>query len=156
MEKHMSMEQGSYRKFGLMLGASYIVMQAVMYLNVDQFSHVYIGLTRLYMIVLMTAPMALIMLAFMGSMYKNRRINALIIGASIAAFSGVLILLRTQTFVNDAQYMKAMIPHHSSAIMVSQAANLKDPEVQKLAKGIIESQKREITEMKAILAKMEK
>lgn len=156
MENHMSMEQGSYQKFGLMIGVSYIIMQAVMYLNVDQFSHVYIGLTRLYMTLLMTAPMALIMLAFMGSMYKNRRLNGLIIGASIIAFSGVLILLRTQTFVNDEQYMKAMIPHHSSAIMVSQAAKLKDPELRKLAKGIIESQEREIAEMKAILVRMEK
>ncbi|MVM41598.1 DUF305 domain-containing protein [Spirosoma sp. HMF3257] len=150
------MEQGSYQKFGLMIGVSYIIMQAVMYLNVDQFSHVYIGLTRLYMTLLMTAPMALIMLAFMGSMYKNRRLNGLIIGASIIAISGVLILLRTQTFVNDEQYMKAMIPHHSSAIMVSQAAKLKDPKLRKLAKGIIESQEREIAEMKAILVRMEK
>ena len=128
------MEQGSYRKFGLMLGVSYIIMQADMYLNVAQFNHIYIGLTRLYMTVLMVAPMALIMLAFMGSMYKNSRINGLIIGASIAAFTGALILLRTQTFVNDEQYMKAMIPHHSSAIMVSQATELKDPELGKLAK----------------------
>ncbi len=72
------MELGSYRKFGLMLGVSYIIMQADMYLNVAQFNHIYIGLTRLNMTVLMVAPMALIMLAFMGSMYKNRRINALI------------------------------------------------------------------------------
>ncbi len=43
-------------------------------------------------------------------------------------------MLRTQTFVNDEQYMKVMIPHHSSAIMVSQAAELKDPELCKLAK----------------------
>ena len=140
----------------LMLAASYIVMYVVMYLNVDQFSHVYIGLTRLYMTALMVAPMALIMLAFMGSMYKDKRTNALIIGGSIAAFVLVLILLRTQTFVGDRQYMQAMIPHHSSAIMVSQAANLKDPEVRKLAQGIIESQEREIAEMKAILARLDK
>ncbi|MFD2936192.1 DUF305 domain-containing protein [Spirosoma flavum] len=156
MEKNMNMQQRSYRKFGLMLAVSYIVMQAVMYLNVDQFSHVYIGLTRLYMTILMVAPMALIMLAFMGSMYKNRRTNGLIIGASIVTFIGVFILLRTQTFVNDEQYMKAMIPHHSSAIMVSRAAALKDPELRKLATGIIESQEREIAEMKAILARMNK
>ena len=140
----------------LMLAASYIVMYVVMYLNVDQFSHVYIGLTRLYMTALMVAPMALIMLAFMGSMYKDKRTNALIIGGSIAAFVLVLILLRKQTFVGDRQYMQAMIPHHSSAIMVSQAANLKDPEVRKLAQGIIESQEREIAEMKAILARLDK
>ena len=139
----------------LMLGVSYIVMYVVMYLNVDQLSHVYIGLTRLYMTALMVAPMALIMLGFMGSMYKNKRTNTLIIIGSTVAFVVVLVLLRTQTFVGDRQYMQAMIPHHSSAIMVSQKANLKDPEVRKLARGIIESQEREIAEMKAILARLD-
>ncbi len=150
------MEKGNYGKFALMLGVSYVVMFSVMYLNIDQFSHLYFGLTRFYMTALMIAPMALIMLGFMGSMYKNKQTNALIIGGSIIAFIGVLTLLRTQTFVSDAQYMEAMIPHHSSAILFSQEANLKDPEVQKLARGIIESQEREIAEMKAILARMKK
>lgn len=148
------MEQGNYRKFMLMMGVSYIVMFSVMYLNIDQVSHLYFGLTRFYMTALMIAPMALIMLGFMSMMYKNKRTNGLIIGGSIAVFIGVFILMRTQTFVGDAQYMRAMIPHHSSAILFSQEANLKDPEVQKLARGIIESQEREIAEMKAILARM--
>lgn len=149
------MEQGNYRKFMGMLGVSYIVMFSVMYLNIDQVSHFYLGLTRFYMTALMIAPMALIMLGFMGMMYKNKRVNGLIIGGSIILFFGVLMLMRTQTFVSDAQYMRAMIPHHSSAILFSQEANLKDPEVQKLARGIIESQEREIAEMKAILARMD-
>lgn len=138
----------------LMLGVSYLVMFSVMYLNIAQVSHLYFGLTRFYMTALMVAPMALIMLGFMGMMYKNKRLNGLIIGGSIAVFISVLVLMRTQTFVGDAQYMRAMIPHHSSAILFSQEANLKDPEVQKLARGIIESQEREIAEMKAILARM--
>ncbi|MBC7572149.1 MAG: DUF305 domain-containing protein [Spirosoma sp.] len=150
------MKKSHYGKFFLMLGASYIVMYCVMYLNVAEFSHVYIGLTRLYMTALMVAPMALIMLGFMGSMYTNKRTNTLIIGGSVAAFVTVLILLRTQTFVGDEQYMQAMIPHHSSAILVSSEANLKDPEVQKLARDIIDAQEREIAQMKAILARMKK
>lgn len=139
-----------------MLGVSYIVMFSVMYLNIDQISHLYFGLTRFYMTALMIAPMALIMLGFMGMMYKDKRLNGLIIGGSIAVFIGVFILMRTQTFVGDEQFMRAMIPHHSSAILFSQEANLKDPEVQKLARGIIESQEREIAEMKTILARMGK
>ena len=150
----MEMKKSNYGKFFAMLGVSSIVMFSVMYLNVDQFSHIYLGLTRFYMTALMIAPMALIMLGFMTSMYTNKRTNGLIIGGSIAAFIGILTLVRTQTFVSDAQYMEAMIPHHSSAILFSQEANLKDPEVQKLARGIIESQEREIAEMKAILARM--
>ena len=137
-----------------MLGVSYVVMFGVMYLNIDQLSHFYVGLTRFYMTALMIAPMALIMLGFMGMMYKDKRVNRLIIGGSILLFFGVLTLMRTQTFVGDAQYMRAMIPHHSSAILFSQEANLNDPEVQKLAQGIIESQKREIAEMEAILARL--
>ena len=139
-----------------MLGASYLVMYGVMYLNVAEFNHIYIGLTRLYMTALMVAPMALIMLGFMGAMYTDKRTNGLIIGGSLAAFVLVLLLMRTQTFVSDEQYMQAMIPHHSSAILFSKEANLNDPEVQKLARGIIESQEREIAEMKAILARMKK
>ncbi len=150
------MKTGSYKQFFLMLGASYVVMYWVMYLNVAEFDHIYIGLTRLYMTTLMIAPMALIMLGFMRSMYTDKRTNGLIIGGSVAVFTVVLILLRTQTFVSDEQYMQAMIPHHSSAILVSKEANLKDPEVQKLARDIIEAQKREIAEMKAILARLKK
>lgn len=104
----------------------------------------------------MIAPMALIMLGFMGMMYTDKRVNRFIIGGSVILFFGVLTLLRTQTFVSDEQYMQAMIPHHSSAILVSSEANLKDPEVQKLARDIIDAQKREIAQMKAILARMKK
>jgi hypothetical protein len=150
------MQQGSYRKFALMLAVSFVVMLSVMYLNVADFSHVYIGLTRLYMAALMVALMALIMLGFMGSMYKDKRMNALIFGGSIATFIIVLILVRTQTFVGDRQYMQGMIPHHSSAILFSREANLQDPEVQKLARDIIDAQEREIAQMKAILARMDK
>jgi len=79
----------------------------------------------------------------------------LIIVAGVIVFITVLIFLRTQTFIGDRQYMKAMIPHHSSAILTSQEADLQDPEVQKLAKDIIEAQEREITLMKQLLDKTE-
>lgn len=52
--------------------------------------------------------------------------------------------------------MKAMIPHHSSAILVSKHANLQDPEVKKLSEGIINYQEKEIAEMKAILERLDK
>jgi len=47
--------------------------------------------------------------------------------------------------------MKAMIPHHSIAIMTSERAHISDPRVRKLADGIIESQRREIEEMKELI-----
>jgi len=52
-------------------------------------------------------------------------------------------------------YMKAMIPHHSIAIMTSERAHIKDPEVRKLADGIIDAQVREITEMKRLIVKLQ-
>lgn len=89
-------------------------------------------------------------------MYPNKKLNASIILGAVVLFGFVLAGLRTQTPVGDVQYMKAMIPHHSSAIMTSKNANIKDPEVKKLSECIIASQEKEIAEMKAVLARMEK
>lgn len=139
-----------------MLCISFIIMYAVMYLNVDKFNHIYISLNRIYMTTLMVTAMALLMIAFMPSMYQNKKLNNIINGTCIGVFLIVFFLLRTQTFVNDKQFMKSMIPHHSSAILVSHGATLKDPKVRDLAREIIESQEREINQMKDILAKMEK
>jgi len=100
--------------------------------------------------------MAVLMIFMMKRMFMDKRKNTLYILSSIALFVLSLVLLRTQTPVSDVQYMKAMIPHHSSAIMTSKHANIKDPEVKKLSLGIIESQEREIKQMKEILERMEK
>ena len=99
--------------------------------------------------------MAVIMLLFMKDMYRSKIKNNLIIVFGIAAFTGVFILLRTQTYIDDVKYMKSMIPHHSSAILSSKEANLKDPEVRELSKQIIESQKREIKQMKEMIERLE-
>lgn len=144
-----------YLKFGLMMLTSFIIMYAVMYLNVDQIDHIYTAQTRTYMTILMIAPMAISMLLFMWSMYKNRRLNFLILVLALLIGGSTLYFLRNQTFVDDKAWMRAMIPHHSSAIMVSQEANLKDPEAMKLAKEIIEAQKREIAQMKEMLYRLE-
>lgn len=130
-------------------------MYAVMFLNVDSSEHIYLSLTRFYMALLMVSPMAIVMLVIMKKMYPNKKLNATIITTGILVFSLSVYGLRTQQFVSDEQYMKAMIPHHSSAILTSKNANLKDPEVIKLAQGIIESQEREIAQMKSILARDE-
>lgn len=148
------MENGNYKKFLIMLGVSFVIMYGVMYLNADKLDHVYLNLNRLYMALLMVSPMALVMLGFMSGMYKNKRLNSIITAASIVVFAGTLILLRNQVQVDDKQFLKSMIPHHSSAILVSQEANITDPDVKKLTEQIIESQEKEIAEMKAILKRM--
>lgn len=47
--------------------------------------------------------------------------------------------------------MKAMIPHHSIAINNARKASISDPRVRKLADEIIDSQVREIVEMKLLI-----
>ena len=104
----------------------------------------------------MICPMAVVMMVLMGKMYPNKKLNKGIIISAVIVFIIVLAGLRTQTPIGDVQYMKAMIPHHSSAILTSENANIKDPEVRKLADGIIETQKKEIAEMRALIQKLEK
>lgn len=146
----------SYKTFLLMMILSFIIMYCVMFLNMDEASHFYISLTRIYMALLMVTSMAVVMMLIMGKMYPNKKINTTIIITGIILFALVLAGLRTQTPIGDVQYMKAMIPHHSSAIMTSKHADIKDPEVKKLSEGIITSQEKEIAEMKAILERLKK
>ena len=148
------MQSNHYPRFFLMLAASFVVMYVVMYLNTYEWDHVYFSLMRFYMTCLMIVPMALIMLGFMRSMYPRRGLNQLIGGAGTVFFVGVYFLMRTQSLVGDVLWMEAMIPHHSIAILTSERANIKDPEVRKLADGIIEAQKREIGEMKAMIKRL--
>lgn len=145
------MGKGNYGKFLLMLGLSFVVMYAVMFSNVADISHIHLSLNRLYMTILMVAPMALIMLGVMRSMYKDKKQNTIIVVTSIVATVGAFIMLRNQAFVGDDGFVKSMIPHHSSAILVSGEAQISDPELQKLAQEIIKSQKEEIAEMEGIL-----
>ncbi|WP_181307982.1 DUF305 domain-containing protein [Rufibacter sp. XAAS-G3-1] len=149
------MKNNHYKKFLYMLTASFVIMYAVMFLNVDQAEHIYLSATRVYTTLLMVAPMAVVMLLMLRNMYEDKKLNMIIYASSAIVFVGALLFLRNQVLVADEQYMKAMIPHHSSAIMVSQKANIKDPELKKLADEIIKSQVKEIAEMKAILKRMD-
>jgi len=149
------MEKSNYLKFAAIMAVSFVVMYAIMFLNADIFDHVMLSTTRTYMTILMIAPMAISMLLFMWKMYKNKVVNYVILIVSVVVFASTLFMLRNQTMIADVQWMKAMIPHHSSAIMVSQKAHLKDPEAIKLAKDIIEAQKREIAQMKAMISRLE-
>lgn len=145
--------KGSYGKFALMMAVSFVIMYAVMFLNVSKFNHIYLSLNRFYMTLLMVAPMSLVMIGLMRGMYPNKKANLGIIAAGIVVFVLAFICLRTQAFVGNRQYMRGMIPHHSSAIMTSAHADLQDPEVKKLSQEIIEAQEREIALMKQLLEK---
>ena len=145
----------SYVRFGLMIATATIVMYGLMYLNTYALDHMWFSQTRVWMAILMGAVMAIIMLGFMLNMYKNNRMNIAIIVASITLFVGALWLVRSQETVSDVAYMKAMIPHHSIAILTSRRAHIRDPRVRKLADQIIESQVREIEEMKQLIADLD-
>ena len=140
-----------YTRFGVMIATSTVVMLGLMYLNTLQLDHVFFSETRTYMALVMGAAMAVIMLGFMAGMYKDRRINLGIVIGSVVVFVVALWLVRSQATVTDVAYMKAMIPHHSIAILTSERAHIADPRVRKLADGIIESQRREIEEMRALI-----
>ncbi|WP_454702951.1 DUF305 domain-containing protein [Agrobacterium burrii] len=145
----------SYGRFAAMIVTSTVVMFGLMYLNTYALDHVTYSQTRTWMALLMGAVMAIIMMLFMWSMYNNKTTNATIIAASVVVFAGSLWLVRSQDTVYDVSYMKAMIPHHSIAIMTSERAHIRDPRVRKLADSIIEAQVREITQMKSLIADLE-
>ncbi|MEO5924650.1 MAG: DUF305 domain-containing protein [Bryobacteraceae bacterium] len=144
-----------YRRFGAMLATSTIAMLGLMYLNTYQLDHLFFSETRAYMALVMGAAMAIIMLLFMIKMYPNRTTNIGIIVSSVVVFAGSLWLVRSQETVEDISWMKAMIPHHSIAILTSERAHISDPRVRQLADGIIEAQRREIEEMKNLISDLE-
>jgi uncharacterized protein (DUF305 family) len=144
-----------YGRFAAMIATSTIMMFGLMYLNTYALDHVEFSQTRMWIALYMGAVMTVIMLGFMWGMYKNRRANIVILAGSAVVFALALWLVRSQETVDDISYMKAMIPHHSIAIMTSKRAHIKDPEVRKLADGIIEAQVREIGEMQALIRQLE-
>ena len=141
----------SYGRFAAMIGTSTVVMFALMYLNTYSLQHVLWSETRAWMALVMGATMSCIMLAFMRDMYTNRRVNLSIIAAAVAVFAGALWLVRSQATVEDVDYLRAMVPHHSVAILTSRRARIDDARVRALADQIIASQEREIREMKQLI-----
>ncbi len=144
-----------YRKFLLMIAVSTVIMFVLMYLNTYELDHIFFSETRAYMALVMGATMAVIMLLFMLGMYQDRKLNTMILVGSTAIFAVSLWLVRSQATIDDVSWMRAMIPHHSIAILTSERAGIKDPRVRKLADGIIEAQRREIGEMKALIQDLE-
>ena len=153
-DQHAPMKMG-FGRFAAMIATSTLVMFGLMYLNTYAMSHVEFSQTRTWMAIVMGAAMAVIMLGFMWNMYPNVRVKTGILMGSAMVFALALWLVRGQETVEDVSYMKAMIPHHSIAIMTSERAHIKDPEVRKLADGIIDAQIREITQMKRMIVRLE-
>ncbi len=141
----------SYWRFAAMIATSTLVMFGLMYIHTYIWDHVRFSETRAWMALLMGAVMAIIMLAYMLNMYKSRTVNLAIFAGAIVTFASTAWLVRSQVTVSGTDYMEAMIPHHSIAILTSERAGIEDPRVRKLADEIIEAQRKEIAEMKYLI-----
>jgi len=146
----------SYRKFILMVLLSFIAMYVLMYAMVDRVENALPNINQLYMAGLMTAAMAIIEVLLMGKMYRSRKTNGIIVLVSLVALVTFWSGIRQQAAVTDRQFLKSMIPHHAAAVLMVKRAKLSDPEIQRLARGIIEAQEKEIAFMKQKLEEQDK
>lgn len=144
-----------YVRFGIMILVSTVIMYFLMFLNVFQLNHIYFSEMRLLMTLIMGSVMAVVMLSFMWKMYDNKKWNIIILGVSFLIFGVSLWLVRSQATIDDVDYMQAMIPHHSIAILASERAKLEDERVRKLADEIIDAQEREIAEMRSLIEEIQ-
>lgn len=143
----------NYIRLALMVATSVLLMYGITYLESYQIiDHAHFSETRVFVALMMGMTMVVVMMAYMWDMYRYKRLNMIVIAGAFIAFAGLLYLLRSQATVNDTDYMLAMIPHHSIAILTSENARIDDPRVRKLADQIIEAQRLEIAEMKALIA----
>lgn len=142
----------SYGRFAAMIATSTVVMFVLMYFNTYAWDHVFFSETRMFAALYMGSAMAVIMLGYMRRMYPSRGANIAIFAFALLVFGGSVWMLRSQATVQDVAWMRAMIPHHSIAILTSERAELSDPRVLDLAGRIIETQRAEIAEMRALIA----
>jgi uncharacterized protein (DUF305 family) len=145
------MQMNHYSRFFVMVALHFIAMYIFMYAMVNEFANVLNNFNQVYMAALMTASMVLIEIPLMMSMYKSKTLNAIIIGVGFAVLVGSFLLIRRQGAISDRQFLRSMIPHHASAILMCNEAPIEDPEIKNLCKNIITSQQAEIDQMKAKL-----
>ena len=149
------MSANHYRGLLIMAVLSFISMYILMYAMVNTIDNVFNNFNQFYMAGLMTAPMLLIELFVMRSMYQDKMRNALIIIVSVIAALIFFLLIRQQTAISDKQFLRSMIPHHSGAILMCEQAAIEDPEIKELCGTIISSQQAEIDQMKAKMSELE-
>jgi len=137
--KH-SMGGNHYHHLLLMAALSFVAMYILMYAMVNSFDDVHMNVDQVYMAGLMTSPMVVIELVVMRAMYHSMKLNAFIIAGSVAAGIVLFVFIRQQTVVGDRQFLRSMIPHHSSAILMCERASIQDPEIRTLCRAIVSSQ----------------
>ncbi len=146
--------ESSYKKLATAISINTIIMFFLTYVMIDSFSHFHANINRIYMALIMAAPMVIVMLLVMRSMYKNERLNKILL-VTFAVLTVILFLLiRTQSPVGDAQFLRSMIPHHSGAIVMCEESSITDQEIFDLCGEIVQTQKEEIAQMEAILERL--
>ena len=148
--------KSTYINLGIMAVLSFISMFVFMYMMVDSFGNVYPNLNQFYMAGLMTAPMVVIEIFVMWSMYNNKKVNLIIAGVSVVLLILFALFIRKQTAISDREFLKSMIPHHGGAVLMCDNTNLQDSEIKELCKGITSSQQSEIDWMKKKLAELDR
>lgn len=154
--RHGSDDHHHYYRLLGMIVLSFVAMYILMYAMVNSFANVYNNVNQFYMAGLMAAPMTMIELVLMGSMYKNKRLNALIGAVSLAALVVFFLLIRAQTAVTDGQFLRSMIPHHAGAILMCEQSPSQAAQIRELCKTIISSQQAEIRQMKTMLEELKR
>lgn len=140
----------AYIRYGTSLAASWVVMYVLAYSQIDKFAHATWSLSIFWISMTMIAAMALIMLATMGNMLTDKRLNILLAVVFAAILASGVGASRTEAGVGDDAFLGSMIPHHSRAIHMCQEAELKDPEILELCDQIIQAQREEIAIMERI------
>ena len=144
-------DENHYRRLAVMIALSYVSMYLLMYAMVNGLGDVYNSMNQVYMAGLMTAPMVVIEMLLISGMYKNKKLNLLLIAGSCVAGIGFFVLIRQQTAISDRQFLRSMIPHHSGAILMCEGASIQDQRIKNLCKTIISGQRSEIVQMRAML-----
>jgi len=136
-----------------MTALSFLAMFVLMYAMVDKFANVYANLNQAYMAGLMAAPMVIIELVLMRSMYPNVKRNAAIIAVTLIVMALCWVLIRQQSAISDRQFLRSMIPHHAGAVLMCERNRLEDAKLKRLCQQIVLSQQAEILLMKSELEK---
>ena len=141
------MHKRHYGHLAIMTALSFVAMFILMYAMVDRFANVYPSFNQFYMAGLMSASMVAIELIVMGGMYPNKKLNVVLVAASLIALAAFWIFIRQQTAIGDRQFARSMIPHHAGAILMCQQATLQDPELKRLCDEIVRGQQQEIEQL---------
>lgn len=143
--------KGSYGSLTIEMAIDFVIMYFVMYTMIATLDHLYLNINNVYMTLMMVAPMTILMLVFMRSMYESKRLNIIIGAGAALVFIASFVAMRIQAGVGNEEFLKSMIPHHSGAILMCEQASITDPEIVSLCREVVAAQRTEIAQMQAIL-----